>query len=175
MIAGNLALRCLLASWGGQHLANVPAAMARRMESCVPTRVTAEDFLAALLATLAKRGWAQAISIRGDRFDAAAADAFDVLRSTGQQLGLDVRFFVMPHPRYGESTVMRDAIARLAQWDLLSLDNPEYQVIRLKISPEYADQLLTRLALPPSLLAGMADAFVRSYEGSSATVGTDRA
>ena len=138
------------------------------------TRVTAEDFLAALLATLAKRGWAEAISIRGDRFDAAATEAFDALRSASQRFDLDVRFFVKPHPKYGESTVMRDAIARLAQWDLLSLDNPEYQVIRLKISSEYADQLLSRLALPAEVLSRIADAFVRSYEGARAPAGAAR-
>jgi len=130
-------------------------------------RLSSEQFLAGLLASLALRSWDR-ISIRGDRFDRASAAAFEELERLGDNYHVRPRFYIVPHPTYGDSTVMRDAIARLAQWDLLSLDNPEYQDLRLKISPSYAEQVFDRLGLDRALFRALADRFVEEYEGANA-------
>jgi hypothetical protein len=129
-------------------------------------RLTSEDFLTGLLAELAMRNW-ETISIRGDRFDRASAAAFECLTELAHDHGLDLRFQVLPDPRYGDSGVLRDAVAKLAQWDLLSLDNPEYQDIRLKISSAFADTLFDQLHLDRTVFKKLADRFEVEYYGTS--------
>src|SRR4051812_32704529 len=124
-------------------------------------KLSSEQFLAGLLASLALRRWDR-VSIRGDRFDRASAAAFEELERIGDEYHVRPRFYIVPHPTYGDSTVMRDAVARLAQWDLLSLDNPEYQDLRLKMSPSYAEQVFERLGLDRSLFRVLTDRFVEA-------------
>jgi hypothetical protein len=131
----------------------------------VATRLSSEQFLAGLLASLALRQWDR-ISIRGDRFDRASAAAFEELERLRDDYQVRPRFRIVPHPTYGDSTVVRDAVAKLAQWDLLSLDNPEYQDLRLKISATFAPQIFARLGLNENLFNLLADRFVAAYEGA---------
>ena len=129
------------------------------------TRLSSEQFLAGIFAALALRHWDR-ISIRGGRFDRASAAAFEELERIASDYDVRPRFYVVSDTTYADSTVMRDAVARLAQWDLVSLDNPEYQDLRLKMSPSYADTVLTRLGLNRDLFNSLADQFVEAYEGN---------
>lgn len=131
------------------------------------TPLTSEQFLAGILAVLAQRDWS-GISMRGDRFDRASAAAYSCLEDIADSYGVKPRFYVVQDPAYGESPVIRDAITHLAQWDIVSLDNPEYQDVRLKMSPGYAQAVLSRLDLNPDLFAKLADTFVSTYEGQPA-------
>jgi hypothetical protein len=133
----------------------------------VTKKLTSEDFLTGLLAELAHRNW-KTISIRGDRFDRASAAAYDCLQKIAEDNDLDLRFQVLPDPRYGDSGTLRDAVARLAQWDLVSLDNPEYQDIRLKISRSFADTLFEQLKLDREVYRKVADQFESAYYGATA-------
>ncbi len=130
------------------------------------TKLTSEDFLTGLLAELAQRKW-ETISIRGDRFDRASAAAYECLVTLAPEHDLDIRFQVVPDPRYGDSGTLRDAVARLAQWDLVSLDNPEYQDIRLKISTAFAETLFDQLHLDRAIYTKLADEFESVYYGST--------
>jgi hypothetical protein len=130
-------------------------------------RLSSEDFMTGLLAALAKRQL-QRLTLRGDRFDRASAQAFHRLQELAPANGIELRFYVKPHRAYGDSTVVRDAIARLAMWDVVSLDNPEYQDIRLKISREFADTIFERLHLNPDVFDQVARSFVEAYEGKAA-------
>jgi hypothetical protein len=129
------------------------------------TRLTSEQFLAGIFAALALRHWDR-ISIRGGRFDRASAAAFVELERIAADYDVRPRFYVVSDTTYADSTVMRDAIARLAQWDLVSLDNPEFQDLRLKISPTYADTVLSKLGLNKDMFNSLADQFVAAYEGN---------
>src|SRR4051794_27728527 len=102
-----------------------PTLGGRLMTNAV-ARLSSEEFLAGILASLALRNWDR-ISIRSGRFDRASAAAFAELERVADQFRVRPRFYVVPDGSYADSTVMRDAIARLAQWDLVSLDNPEFQ------------------------------------------------
>lgn len=127
------------------------------------TKLSSEDFLAGLLAALAKRHLG-VLSIRGDRFDRASEAAYLELRSLAPENDIELRFFVKPHSKYGDSTVIRDAVARLAMWDMVSLDNPEYQDVRLKITPTYAETIFERLRVDPAIFDRIATTFVRAYD-----------
>lgn len=124
--------------------------------------LTVDDFATGLLAALASRG-VRVISIRGDEFYGAIEKAFHVLEATADDKCVDVRFAVYLDPLHGDSPVVREAISTVVLRDLASLDNPEYQDLRLKIVDDQAKLLLETLPGGEALYQQLADAFVRSY------------
>jgi hypothetical protein len=128
----------------------------------VATRVSADDFFTGLLAGIAYRG-RRRISIRGERFDRVIASLVEELvKRHGDEV--DLRFRVRPHYIHGESTTVRDAIAAATQADLISLDNPEYQDIRLKIARTTAEEILEDLPLEKDVLLELTDWFLTAYD-----------
>lgn len=133
----------------------------------MPVRISADDFFTGLLAAIAYRG-RRRISIRGERFDAIIASVVqELLERHGDQV--DLRFRVRPHYIHGESTTVRDAIAAATQADLISLDNPEYQDIRLKIAPATADDILEDMPVDKDVFLELADSFLSAYERGETT------
>ena len=125
-------------------------------------RLSANEFFTGLLAGLAHTG-TRRISIRGDSFDLAVeAVARELVEKHGDEVELGFR--VKPHYIHGDSAVVRDAIASAAQADLISLDNPEYQDIRLKIGPETADLILDELPVDRRIFLELADLFLLAYD-----------
>lgn len=128
----------------------------------MPIRVSADDFFTGLLAAIAYRG-RRRLSIRGERFDAIVASTVEQLRARGGG-EFDLRFRVRPHYIHGESTTVRDAIAAATQADLISLDNPEYQDIRLKIAPATAEEILADMPVDKQVFLELADSFLSAYD-----------
>lgn len=128
----------------------------------MPVRLTADDFFTGLFAGLASIG-TRRLSIRGDRFDrAAGVIATELIERHGDSVELGFR--VQPHYIHGDSAVARNAIAAAAQADLISLDNPEYQDIRFKISPHTAELILNELPLERAIFVELAEAFLLAYD-----------
>ena len=127
------------------------------------TKVTADDFFTGLLAGLAQ-GETQVWSLRGSRFDAAVALAFDVFSEMAPLSNLDVMFRIRTHKMHGDSVVVRDSLYSAAQRDLVSLDNPEFQTVRLKIGRSDGSQLLEHVPGGPHVFSKIADAFREAYE-----------
>jgi hypothetical protein len=103
-----------------------------------PKSLYLSDLLTGLLAGLALRK-ITALSIRSNQFDQALARLVDQdVRPEAERLGFVVKFRVRPHEIHGDSTAVQRALYEAAQRDLISLDNPEFQDIRLKIGPAEA-------------------------------------
>jgi hypothetical protein len=124
--------------------------------------LTVDDFLTGLLAALANRG-VRVISIRGDEFYRAIEQAFHALESTANERAIEPRFAVFLDPVHGDSPVIREAISSVVLRDLASLDNPEYQDLRLKLTRGQAELLLKTLPGGAALYELIADAFIASY------------
>ena len=105
-------------------------------------RINADDFFTGLFAALRLKG-CETFSLRNDQFDSALFSVFQKLYKIANERSLDVRFRIRPHPIHGDSATVRDCITNAAQRDLISLDNPEYQDIRIKIGEEDATQMLS--------------------------------
>lgn len=127
------------------------------------TKITADDFFTGLLASLAQ-GPTHVWSLRGVRFDAAVASAFDAFSEMAPLSNLDVMFRIRTHKMHGDSVVVRDSLYSAAQRDLVSLDNPEYQTLRLKIGRFDGSQLLEQIPGGTHLFSRVADAFREAYE-----------
>lgn len=126
-------------------------------------RLTADDFFTGLFAALALKGRSM-LTLRSTSFDEAVDSVYRDLRDRAEDVGVDVRFRIFLHPLYGDSTTIRDSITRAAQRDLISLANPEYQDIHLKLNQESAELFLASLPVGPELYLGLADRFLASYQ-----------
>jgi hypothetical protein len=135
----------------------------------MPSRITADDFFAGLFAALAERG-EKTLSIRIDQFDPVIKGLFDYLAENAEQEDVQLRFRIKPHPIHRDSLTVQGALARAAQRDLISFDNPEYQDIRIKLGTEEARRILKGLPGAPDLYERLAERFVGGYAGEAATV-----
>lgn len=129
-------------------------------------RMTADNLVTGIFGVLAKRGYAK-VSIRTDQLDSAMERAFEELVELAPRLDLDLRFRVN-RDLHGDATVIRSAIARAAQRDFISLDNPEYQDIRFTGNARRID--LSLLPGGADLYRHLADVFIANYQGSPASV-----
>ncbi len=130
----------------------------------MPERMTADDFFAGLFAALAARG-ETTLSIRIDKFDPVIKRVYDLLVERSDAEDIQLRFRVKPHPIHRDSLTIQGALARAAQRDLISFDNPEYQDIQIKLGGEEADQILRGLPGSPELYERLADNFLGVYSG----------
>lgn len=126
-------------------------------------RMTVDDFITGLLAQLAL-GQRRVVPINDEAFDAAVERAFLRLEEVAPEYNLDIRFWISRHPFHGDSPVVRQAISAAIQRDLVSLDNPAYKRMRLKISEHDAKTLLERLPGGESLFRVVAEPLVRIFE-----------
>ena len=133
------------------------------------SRITADDFFAGLLAALASRGLT-AFSIRVDQFDPVVKGVFDHLAARAEAEDIQLRFRIKPHPIHHDSLVIQNALARAAQRDLISFDNPEYQDIRIMLAADEARRILDGLPGGAALYDGLADEFVSAYMGTGRPV-----
>lgn len=127
--------------------------------------VTLDDFTTGLMAGLAKLG-VTVVSIRGRQFYSAIARVFDALRDSQDERGLDIRFRIRLNPVYGDSADVREAITRAVQRDIISLDNPVYQDMRLKIGTSDADLYLEELPGGKELYVELARLFMSEYRAT---------
>lgn len=124
--------------------------------------LTVDDFLTGLIAGMALND-VESVSIRGDEFYRAMADLFGILREDPATKALNVRFRIILDRTYRDSPVVRDAISAAVQRDLVSLDNPEYLDMRLKVGRDEAVLLLKQIPGPRELFTRLAAALVDNY------------
>jgi len=126
------------------------------------TSITLDDFMTGLLAGLAQRG-IRVVSIRGPAFYRAVEKVFIKLDHLAEEKNLGLRFWITRNRVYGDSADVREGIAKAVQRDLISLDNPEYQDMRLKIGPEDAGDYLSTLPGGAKLYEQLAETFLDVY------------
>jgi hypothetical protein len=129
------------------------------------SRMTADDFFAGLFAALAVRGLTT-FSIRIDQFDPFIKRVFDGLAQRAAAAEINLRFRINPHPLHQDSLTIQGALARAAQRDLISFDNPEYQDIHIKLARDEAIRVLECLPGGAELYKSLADEFIDAYSGA---------
>ena len=129
--------------------------------------VTIDDFMTGLIATCASRGLST-LSLRGERFFEAMAASYSELDWASARGGLDVRFVIILDDLYGDSPVVRDAVSRAVQRNLISLDNPEFQDMRIKFGRDEAARLLSDLPGGPDMYEAIASAYLRARQHAAA-------
>ena len=128
--------------------------------------VTADDFFTGFFAALAARGW-RTVARRGQLFDQALAEAFADMSRAAAERDIDLGFRIRLNPIHGDSVAVRDGIANAVRRDLVSLDNPVYQMIRLKMSRDEGNRLLSDLRGGEEFYRQLVDKFLDHYENCS--------
>ena len=135
--------------------------MPNTQTAAAPT-ISIDDFMTGFLASLAKKG-VKSVSLR-DAFYASLRVAFREFRDEATQRGHEVDFIVNTHPVHGDSPLVRMAITQAVQRDLISLDNPVYLDMRLKIGRSYAQEYIDALPGGPDLYDDMTRKFLEEFE-----------
>src|ERR1700677_4855230 len=122
-----------------------------------------------LFAAIRKRG-VTSISIRSDLIDESVKASYDRLVERAPELGLNIRFAVQQNSS-GESSTVHEAIASAGLRNIISIDNPEFQHIRLQ--PRKLEQIINLDDLPggAALYFDLADTFLSHYNEGIAAVG----
>lgn len=126
------------------------------------------DLLTGLLAGLARLKVPK-ISIRRNQFDQALARLVDHdLQAEAAKHGLALKFRVRPHEIHGDSLAVHRALYEAAQRDLISLDNPEFQDISLKIEPSDAPSYFEGLPGTPDMYEALSSKLLEYYREGAA-------
>lgn len=125
------------------------------------TDITADEFMAGLIAACRIKGF-ETISLREDRFHHAVKAAFDELVAQSPGNDLDVRFAVFLDPLHHDSPVVGQAVNTAVQRKLVSLDNPEFVNMRIKLDTDAAEELLEGLPGGAEFHRSLADVFIRA-------------
>ena len=124
--------------------------------------ITLDDFITGLVASLAKRN-KRLISIRNTNFYTAVISSFGYVQEWAAKNATEVSFWLAQNEYHGDSPDVRNGLTRAVQDDLISLDNPTYQRMRIQITPSMADEYLDTLAGGAALYDEVADRFLREY------------
>jgi hypothetical protein len=133
------------------------------MTAITRNRFSADDFFTGFFAALATRR-CKAVARRGQEFDRALAETFTEFQERAAKRDIDLGFRIRLNPIHGDSVAVRDGIAGAARRDLVSLDNPIYQNIRLKLSEEEGHKLLANLPWGEELFPSLVESFLDHYE-----------
>ncbi len=131
------------------------------------TDYTVDDFVTGVIAACKTKGY-QSISMRDDRFYRGMKASFDELQHEAAKRDLDVRFWVFLDQFHHDSPVISEAVRSAVVRNLVSLDNPEFVNMRIKVDAETAESLLNRLPVGPSLHRHLAEVFL-SHASAPAT------
>lgn len=126
------------------------------------TRISMSDFMTGLLAGLAKKN-VHVVNIDGPAFYAAVVDVFHVLESRADQDSLNLRFWLTQDELHRDSPDIRDSITGAVQRRLVSLDNPTYEHMRMKLHADEAESYLQSLPGGESLYLDLASEFKQRY------------
>jgi hypothetical protein len=123
------------------------------------TRMTADQMVSGVLATLARRGYTT-LSIRTTQLDAAMEQVFEALTAVAVEEGLDLRFCVS-RDLHGDSHTVHNAVAGAVQSGLVGLGGPQYQDIRFTKTASRLD--LDSLPGGRALYERLTDVFIARY------------
>jgi hypothetical protein len=125
--------------------------------------LTISDFMTGLLAALSLQG-VTSLNLRNKQLDRAMAKLFSDIKRQAEEQGFPLRFRICLHPLHNDSIVVRKAIYDAAQRNLVSLDNPVYEVARFKISQQDADHYLNNVVGTSDMYKQLARKFVEYYK-----------
>ena len=114
------------------------------------------------LAALAARH-VSVVSIRDTEFYAAVVRTFNELERVADQRNLRLKFWLTQDATHGDAPEVREGITKAVQRDLVSLDNPTYTQMRLKITEADAQRYLNRVPGDADLYLSLADVFMDAY------------
>lgn len=119
--------------------------------------MTADDFLTGILAGLKLRHHDE-LDVNDRRFDLALAAVYESLLAETAELDLD--FQISPDPIHRDSAVIQEALSVAVQGRVVSRVNPTFRRLRINLSEERAERLLTQLPGGKNLYVNLTNQFL---------------
>lgn len=146
--------------------------MTARTDTSTSLAITLDDFVTGLIAGLAADG-VEVVAFGGQEFYAAVEAAFQELeRRSNRDSSLRLKFWITRNRIYGDSADVREAITRAVQRDLVSLDNPRYVNMRLRVDQSEASGYLDSLPGGSQLYRDLTQIFRDNYESEVSGLAT---
>lgn len=120
------------------------------------------DVVTGLIAGLAQSG-CQVLSLKSNRLDRAFVKLFADVKSEARKHKLRPRFRIAAHPQHGDSEDLQEELRSAAKRDLISIDNPEFLDVRIKIASDEAQLFLDDLPGTPDLYRRLAAKLLDYY------------
>lgn len=121
--------------------------------------MSVDNLFTGIVSVCALRG-IRTLTLRGNDFFDAMEAAYTAVLPEAERRGVDLDFAIFLDPVYGDSPLVQEAVHMGVTRRLVSLDNPEYQEMRIKFGHAEAELLLRRLPGGRQLYEGAASAFL---------------
>jgi hypothetical protein len=128
--------------------------------------MTADDLVTGVLAELALRDWGE-IDVTDRRLDRAFAEVYERLVASADPSVLDIDFQISPDMFHGDSAVVHEAITVAIQGRVVSRVNPTFRRLRINLSRERAERILSQLPGGRELYDRLAEDFISSFDDPS--------
>jgi len=121
--------------------------------------VTSEEFVTDLLCEL-KLHAVEELRLVDTMEDKRFARAFQVLLDNKDRLNIAVDFSLATNPYHGDSSTLREALYSLRERGVVSINNPSFKTVQIRVDDEDADYYLNHSAIPRDFIARLvADVF----------------
>jgi hypothetical protein len=117
------------------------------------------DVMTGLVAALSLKG-IRVLPKKDHLLDKAFERLYTDIEEESASNNLDVRFLIQTNPQHGDSEDVQEELHAAAKRDLISLDNPEYQMVRFKVNPAEAPGYLRNLPGSPQMYERLAARFL---------------
>lgn len=116
--------------------------------------VTADEFVTDLLCSLALHS-IDRITLADTMADSRFEEAFADLLGARAELGIDVDFSLAVNPYHGDSSTLRETLYDLRERGIVSINNPSFKTVSIKVDSDDAEHFLSRSTLPRTFIEGI--------------------
>lgn len=120
--------------------------------------VTADQFVAGLLSILALRNQ-KSFLLKDSELDQRFENAFEDLVAKEGSLGVTADFTFYIDPLHGDSVSLRETLLAAREKELISINNPTFHTMEIKLDESRARRYLAKGPLPENFLNEVVDKY----------------
>lgn len=137
---------------------------ARNCKSPTPMKITIADFFTGFFSALRLRFERENPTFEcGEHFNESLQAAFEKFVDTAAQNDLQPNFLIYLDPLHGDSSVIEEGLVGGIRRDLVSLDNPNFEKVRLVVTPAEAQENLESAPGGPPLYQKLVEDFLHQF------------
>lgn len=142
---------------------------ARNCKSPIPMKITVADFFTGFFSALALQTGPSAQTFEcGEHFNESLQAAFEKFVAAAEQNDLQPNFLIYLDPLHGDSSVIEEGVVGGIRRDLVSLDNPNFEKVRLVVSSADAQENLDSTPGGQPLYQKLAEDFLSHFNSHQA-------
>jgi hypothetical protein len=118
--------------------------------------VTATEFVTDILCELSLREMGE-IRLVDTMEDERFEQAYELLREKRSSLNIALDFSLTTNPYHGDSSTLREAIYGLRERGIVSINNPSFKTVEVKVDRADASYYLKKSSIPPDVISDIVD------------------